>query len=206
MNVLFYVVALSSTIILLFLSPSSFLETVLQSASKSATLCVSLLSSYALWLGLMQVWEDSGVSKKISQLLRPLTRKLFHTDDEEILNTVTMSLSVNLLGISGASTPYGIRSAQLLDKTKEAEYSSCMLFALNATSLQLIPTSIISVRTAMGSIAPADVLFPTVITSVFSTLFACILVRIFIPPTSAATDKKRKQKPLRFLHTQAGAV
>lgn len=186
MNVIFYVVFILSNTLLLFIAPQDFLPTLLLGASKSATLCLSLLSTYCVWLGLMRVWEDSGVSKKLSHFLKPLSKKLFKTSDEKTLQAVTMSLSVNLLGISGAATPYGIQAAALLDKTEHAEYASCMLFALNATSLQLIPTSVIGVRVALHSVSPADVLFPTLLTSIFSTVLASILVRVFISPKSNA--------------------
>jgi spore maturation protein A len=144
----------------------------------------------------MRVWEDSGVSRKISQKLKPLARKLFKTDDEETLNAVCMNLSVNLLGISGAATPYGIRSARLLDKSNEAEYASSMLFVLNATSIQLIPTSIIGVRVALGSVSPADILIPTLITTAFSTLVGVVLSRLLIPPKTRV--KRERTKDLFF--------
>ena len=182
MNVLFYAVCIIGAAIMLFSSPNEFLPALLSAASKSGTLCVSLLATYSVWLGLMQVWQDSGVSRKVSRLFRPVAKRLFKTDDPQTLDAVTMNLSVNLLGISGAATPYGVKAAQLLDKTAESEYASCMFFALNATSIQLLPTSMIGVRTALGSAAPADIVLPTVLVSLFSTLLACALVRVLIPP------------------------
>ncbi len=182
MNPLFATVFILATAILLVLSPDTFLSTLLLGASKSASLCVSLLATYSVWLGLMRVWEDSGLSHGVSKILKPLARKLFKTDDKETLDSVCMNLSVNLLGISGAATPYGIRAAQLLDKSDEAEYASSMLFVLNATSIQLIPTSIIGVRVALGSASPADILIPTLITTAFSTAIGVILTRLLIPP------------------------
>ncbi len=184
MNILFTCIFLIATLLLLFLSPENFLTALLDGASKSGTICVSLLSTYAVWLGLMKVWEDSGVSRGISKLLKPLVKKLFKTEDEQTLNALSMNMSVNLLGISGAATPYGIKAAKLLDKSPHAEYSSAMLFVINATSIQLIPTSIIGVRVAMQSVAPTNIVIPTLITTAFSTLFALLLTRVFIPPKS----------------------
>ena len=122
MNILFVTVFILSSIILLFISPDTFLSALLDGSSKSATLCLSLLATYSVWLGLMQVWEDSGVSRAVSRLLKPVAKKLFKTDDEETLNALAMNASVNLLGISGAATPYGIRAAQLLDRAPNAEH------------------------------------------------------------------------------------
>ena len=182
MNALFSIVFLLAAAILFFLSPENFLSSLIDGASKSAVLCFSLLSTYAVWLGLMNVWKDSGITHAVSRLLRPLARRLFKTDDRETLDAVCMNVSVNLLGISGAATAYGIQAANLLNKTDEAEYASCMLFVLNATSLQLLPTSIIGVRTALGSANPADIVLPTLIATLFSTLLGAVLVRLFVPP------------------------
>lgn len=185
MNILFTCIFLLSTLILLFISPENFLSALLDGASKSGSICLSLLATYSVWLGLMKVWEDSGVSKGVSKLLKPLAKKLFKTEDAQTLDAISMNLSVNLLGISGAATPYGMKAAQLLDKSPHAEYSSSMLFVLNATSIQLIPTSIIGVRVAMHSVAPTDIVIPTLITTLFSTLLAVLLTRVCIPPKKA---------------------
>ena len=167
--------------LLFFFAPESFLSALIDSASKSATLCFSFISTYAIWLGLMNVWKDSGVTSATSRVFRPIARKLFQTDDNEALDAVCMNASVNLLGISGAATAYGIKAANLLDRSNNAEYNSCMLFVLNATSLQLLPTSIIGVRTALGSASPADIVFPTLIATLFSSLLGVVLVRLFVP-------------------------
>ena len=182
MNILFTLVFLTSTTLLLCIAPQNFLSALLDAASGSATLCLSLLSSYAVWLGLMSVWQQSGVSRAVSKWLQPIAKRLFKTEDSETLDALCMNASVNMLGISGAGTPYGIRSAKLLDGTPNAEYSSAMLFALNATSIQILPTSIIGVRVALGSLNATDIILPTLVTSLFSTLTAVLLVRIFIPP------------------------
>ncbi len=194
MNAIFTVVFLSSAVILLFVEPNGFLSALLDGSSKSATVCVSLLATYAVWLGLMQVWEDSGVSRGVSRLLKPLAKKLFKTNDSDTLNAISMNLSVNVLGISGAATPYGIKACQLLDKSEHAEYASSMFFVLNATSIQLLPTSIIGVRVSMSSASPYDVVLPIILTSIFSTALAMFLARLCIPPKTAKKNTKIKLK------------
>lgn len=182
MNAIFTTIFLISNFFLLIFKPETFLTSLLESATSAGALCLALLSSYAVWLGLMQVWKDSGVSEKFSKLLRPIARKIFKTDDQKTLECVCLNLSVNMLGISGAATPLGVQGARLLNNSPQAEYASAMFFVLNATSLQIIPTSVISLRTALKSADPTNILFPTVCTSLFSTLLAAILVRVFIPP------------------------
>ncbi|MBO5736547.1 MAG: hypothetical protein J6S04_01950 [Clostridia bacterium] len=190
MNAIFTVIFLVCTLLLLCTAPDAFLGALLDGASKGAGICVSLVATYSVWLGLMRVWEDSGLARCVARFMKPLARKLFKTDNDEALQAISMNLSVNLLGISGAATPYGIRAAQLLDKTENAEYSSAMLFVLNATSIQLIPTSIIGVRVAMHSAAPNNVVIPTILATLLSTLLGVLLTRLFIPPHKAEEAQK----------------
>ena len=190
MNILFISLFCVCTFLLLCTSPETFLSALLEGAGKGASVCVSLVATYAIWLGLMRVWEDSGVARAVSRLTKPIAKRLFKTEDEETLQAVSMNMSVNLLGISGAATPYGIQAAKLLDKTDNAEYSSAMLFVLNATSLQLIPTSIIGVRVAMQSVSPYDVVIPTLLATAFSTLLGILLTRVFIPPKKTLSSHK----------------
>lgn len=186
MNAIFLSLFLGATAILLFVNPPLFLPTVLDAAGDSATLCVALLASYAVWMGLMEVWKACGITKGISKLLHPLCKRLFRTDDEQTLQAVSANLSCNFLGLGGAATPYGIEGARLLDKSPNPEYASCMFFALNATSLQLLPTSVVGLRASLGSGAPADIVLPSLICTAFSTAVACLMVWLFLRP------KKRK--------------
>ena len=182
MNAIFSVLFIAAGGFLVFQNPELFLPTALEAAGDAATLCVALLASYALWMGLMQVWEGCGITRKISRLLRPICRRLFKTNDEATLQAISGNLSCNLLGLGGAATPYGIEAAKLLDKSPYAEYASCMFFALNATSLQLLPTSVVGLRASLGSGAPADIVLPTLLTTAFSTLLGVALTYVFLRP------------------------
>jgi len=94
--------------------------------------------------------------------------------------------------MGGAATPYGIRAATLLDKSKNARYSSSMLFVINATSLQLIPTSVVAFRIAAGSASAADIILPTMLATAFSSVLGVLLVKLFVP----AGKRKEKKKSL----------
>ena len=192
MNILFALIFLIATGALLILAPDVFLQTLLDGASKSAATCFALIATYAVWLGLMRVWEDSGVARGVSRLVKPIARRLLKTDDEKALDVIGMNLSVNLLGISGAATPYGIQAAKLLDKTEDAEYSSAMLFVLNATSLQIFPASMIAVRVSMHSATPNDIILPTILVTAFSTLLGVVLTRLLIKPKKQKAFTKKQ--------------
>ena len=192
MNILFAVVFTVCGLVILVRSPDLFLATLLEGGVKAAGGCIALLSSYAVWMGLIRIWEECGFSKKVARLVRPLARKLLKTDDKEALDAVSMNLSVNLLGISGAATPYGIKAANLLDRTENAEYASAMFFVLNATSLQLLPASMVALRTSLLSANPTDIILPTLLTTVFSTLLGVVLTAILLRPKNERAYSKIK--------------
>ena len=88
MNVIFAVIFIASAVILLFLEPENFLSALLSGAGKSATLCISLVATYAVWMGLMRVWEDCGVARGVCSLLKRIVKRLLKTDDEGGLSGV----------------------------------------------------------------------------------------------------------------------
>ena len=165
----------------------------MDAAKMGVTMSIEFIGIYAVWMGLIRIWEDCGFAKKVAKLVKPLAKKLLLTDDEECLEAVSMNLSVNLLGISGAATPYGVKAAGLLDKTEHAEYSSAMFFVLNATSLQLLPTSMVALRTSLQSVAPADIILPTLITTLFSTLLGAGLTMLFLRPKKSVCFYAKQQ-------------
>ena len=117
MNAIFFFLFLVCGVAVLFTDPELFLSTTLGGASAAATLSIALLSSYAVWLGLMQVWEECGLTKKLSHLLSPLLSKLFKTKNQATVSAISMNLAANMLGIGSAATPYGIQAVKLLDSS-----------------------------------------------------------------------------------------
>ncbi len=179
MNGMFSVVFLCAAIAFILSDPNGFLPAVIEGGQRAATLCISLLGGYCLWMGFFRVLEASGISKKIANLFRPACKKLFRTDDREAVYLVAGNLTANMLGLPGAPTPLGIRATEKFTAQKNY-YARSMLFVLNATSLQLLPTTVLAVRIAFGSAAPADIVLPTLIVTAVSALLGVLLVRIFI--------------------------
>ena len=111
----------------------------------------------------------------ISAAVFPLARKIFRSDDKEAVYLASCNLSANFLGLPGAPTPLGIQACKKFCEQKNA-YASDMLFVLNATSLQLLPTTVIALRLAAGSSAPADIFLPTLLATLCSTVVGALLV------------------------------
>lgn len=191
MNVLFAAVFIACSARLLFVSPEEFLPALLSSASSAAALCMALLSSYCVFCGLSALWEDSGVTAAIAKFLKKPVRVLFRSDDPHAAECVCMNVSANLLGLGALATPYGVRAAALMgeSESKYRDYSLAVLFTLNAASLQAIPTSVIALRTAAGSLAPSSVVCPILLSSLFFLLTALpVVIFVYKPKEKKKSD------------------
>ena len=99
-----------------------------------------------------------------------------------------MNMSANLLGLGNASTPVGISAMQALQTDeKRANTNMIMLVVISATSLQLIPSTVIGMRIAHDALYPTAFLLPCIVSTVLSTVIGVFLVKII----SKITDKKK---------------
>jgi len=179
-NIIFFVVVISSAVAFIVVSPQNFLPAMLLAAQKAATLSAAMLSSYCVWMGFMQLVEDSSLAKKLSKGLKPLCGALFKTKNDEAKECLSLNLSANFLGLGGMATPYGLRAAGLLKKESGGEYSQAMLFVLAATSFQLLPSSAISLLSSCGADNPYGIILPSLLTGIFATLIGIMSVKIFV--------------------------
>ena len=125
-------------------------------------LCLSIAGMLCLWTGVMEVMRRSGLAEKLSRLLRPMLRLLFPqvARDRETMDSIEANVSANLLGQGNAATPLGLEAARRMSRCRPGVASDalCMLVVCNTASIQLIPTTVATVRAGAGSAAPFDIL------------------------------------------------
>lgn len=159
-------------------------------AGEAVTLVLGITGVMCLWSGVMEVVSASGLAAKIERLLRPALRPLFGrraARDAEAMQQVSANVTANLLGLSNAATPIGLRAAgrlYALSGRRGAPDAVLTLMVLNASSIQLIPSTVAAVRAGYGAAAPFDIM-PAVwgasILSVAAALTAARLLRRVFP-------------------------
>jgi spore maturation protein SpmA len=162
----------------------------IDSASGSVTLALGLVGVMTLFLGLMKVAEAGGLLTIIARLIRPLMVRLFPQvpADHPAMGAMILNMSANALGLGNAATPFGIRAMQELDKlnTRPGTATDAMVLflAINTSSVTLLPTGVIALRAAAGSVDPAGILPTTLFATLCSTtvaIFAAFALRRFFP-------------------------
>lgn len=180
MNVIFTLVLAISTILLIISSPDTVLTALTSGGEKALNLSLKLIVIYAVWLGLFEILKRTGISNKLAKLLRPVNKFLFGKISEPANDFISMNLSANMLGISGATTALGISAIRELEKDKNSEYLTAMFFVLNATSVQILPSSVIALRASLNSVSAGNIILPTLLSTAVSTIVGVLLVKIFI--------------------------
>jgi spore maturation protein A len=144
----------------------------LEGAAAAVDLCVGMLGGICLWMGVMELMERCGLAAGLARLFRPFLRRLLphSASDEDTLSALSANVSANLLGLGNAATPLGIRAARRMAAGCGGTASDelCRLVVLNTASIQLLPTTVASVRAACGSTAPLDILPAVWLSSVLS--------------------------------------
>lgn len=134
----------------------------MEGAAAAVELCLSMAGILCLWMGVMEVMKRSGLSEGLSRLLRPLLKRLYpeFAKDKGVMDSISANVSANLLGLGNAATPLGIQAARQMSRKSPGVASNalCMLVVCNTASIQLIPTTVASVRAAAGCAAPFDIL------------------------------------------------
>ena len=167
----------------------------LEGAKAGVTISCGLLSILIFWLGLMKIAERAGLLKWISKILRPLVSWLFPDvpKDHPALGYIISNMTANIFGLGNAATPMGIKAMQelqTLNPNKERATKSMATFlAINTASITLIPTTIIAIRMNYQSANPTEIVGPTILATLCSTLAAILIDRWYRRRSKDTEDK-----------------
>lgn len=159
-------------------------QAAIDSAGKAVELCISLLGIMCMWTGLMKIAEKSGLVQYIARIVRPVLSFLFpgipkrHT----AMGAIVMNLVANMLGLGNAATPLGLKAMAELQKLNPRKHTAtdamCMFLVLNTSVLQLIPATVIAIRSAANSANPAEIIGTVWVASICATLAGVIAAKL----------------------------
>lgn len=176
MNVLWTSLVVLSLAVLGVNKPNDLLDVCLQSGTQALSTAFELCAVYCLWLGVFSVAEKCNLVQSLCKVFAKLNHLLYGKIDKVALQYVTLNFTSNLLGVGNASTPSAISAIQITEKGETLSRAGAMLFVVNATSVQLVPTTVISLRQTWGSANPTDVFLPNLICTVITSVVGVALV------------------------------
>ena len=158
-------------------------KSIFDSASSAVELSITFLGTMCLWNGIMKIVQKTSLMEKLTKILKPFMRFLFPElkKDSKAFNEITMNIIANILGLGNAATPLGLKAMQTMQeenvKKDTISNSMAMFIVLNTASLQLIPTTVIAIRTSLGSESASSVIIPIWIATVIAAITAIIVTK-----------------------------
>lgn len=156
-------------------------QSVIESGASSIELLLTMAGIMCLWSGIMKIAVESGLTGVFAKIFAPLLRPLFPNlkKDSEAFSSITMNISANLLGLGNAATPFGLKAMEQLHelngKSDAASNEMVIFVVMNTASLQLLPTTLATLRQSYGSSAPFEIIVPVWISSACALAVALII-------------------------------
>ena len=161
-------------------------SSIFSSTEETIKLCLSLLGTVCLWNGIMEIANQTTIIHYLTIILKPVMRFLFPDIDEnsKIYQEISMNIIANILGLGNAATPLGLKAMKSMqeENTKPEVLSDSMavFIVLNSASIQIIPTTVIAIRSSMGSVQPTAIIFPVWVATICASVAGILVTKIFI--------------------------
>ena len=139
----------------------------IDSAGNSVTIAIGLVGVMTLWLGIMKIAEDSGLMTLVAKAISPVMRRLFPDvpPDHPAIGSMMMNIAANMLGLSNAATPLGLKAMEDLEKLNKtpgvATNAMCLFLTINTANVQIIPATMIGLMASAGSKQPTAIIGTT---------------------------------------------
>ena len=164
-------------------------KSIFDSAESAVELSIAFLGTMCLWNGIMKIVQETTLIDKLTKLLNPAMRFLFPElkKTSKANKEMSMNIIANILGLGNAATPLGIRAMNELQKENDDKNilsnSMIMFIVLNTASLQIIPTTVIAIRSSMNSKNPTSIVFPVWIATICAAIAGITATKLFIKLT-----------------------
>lgn len=179
MNIVWTVITALSIAVLAITNPQSVLSVCVDSGGQALKTALELCGVYCLWMGIFNVAEECRLVEKLAKKLRPLNRLLYGNLPQEASQQISLNFASNLLGVGNAATPSAVQALKLTEQGEKLSFAGTMLFVVNASSVQLVPTTVIGLRAALGSANAADVVLPNFVATLATAVVGVALVFVF---------------------------
>ncbi len=161
-------------------------KSITESTESAVNLTLTLIGITCLWSGLMEIASNTNIIKHLSNMLSPIVKFLFPNIKEEQkgFKCIIMNIIANILGLGNAATPLGLQAMNELQKENyekdKLSDNMMMLIVLNTASLQIIPTTVIAIRTTLGSDNPTKIIFPVWISTICAAIVGISITKLII--------------------------
>lgn len=162
----------------------SFTDGLMESCTQAVEFVIGLIGIMAVWSGLMNIAEKSGLIEKIARRVNPFMHFLFPSEkDDQTIAVMLMSFVANIFGAGNSATVFSLKAMERLDaENGNAPYASdamCMFTAVTMSMVQLVPVTVIKVRNDLGSSDSGSIIIPSILAGLISMAASILVCKLF---------------------------
>lgn len=159
-------------------------NSIFESCESAVNLSITFLGTMCLWTGIMQIAKKTTLISKLAKTLSPIMKILFPNmkKDNPAYKEISMNMVANILGLGNAATPLGLKAMKTLQEQNSKKDTltdtMAMFIIINTASIQVIPTTVIAIRSSLGSSNPTAIILPVWIATIAAAIAGIISAKI----------------------------
>jgi len=167
----------------------------IDAANLAVKIAIGLIGVMALWLGIMRVADEAGAIKVLARVVQPVTKRLFPSIPTEhpAIGAMVMNIAANMLGLSNAATPLGLKAMEELDKMNPEKGTATddmiTFLVINTSAITIVPATAIAIRASLGSVNPQQIVVPAIMAATMASIVGISTVKLI----QYFVNKKNKQ-------------
>ena len=165
-------------------SSSGIINNITSGASSAVENVFGFVGMLCFWSGIFNILKNTTLIKKFSKIIKPIAERLFNKDevDDEMLEAIGLNVAANALGAGNAATVYSIDAIEKMQKKNKRRDtlndSMSIFILLNTASMQIIPTTMISLRAVHNSQNPLAIILPVWIVTLFALVIGLFMIKV----------------------------
>ena len=160
-------------------------NSIFDSIQTTTELIINLFGSMCFWNGIMNIVKNTQFIEKIKYLTNPIVKNLFNNieEDSECYKNMSINIVSNLLGLGNSATPCGLKAIEDMQKHNESidrlSNNQILFILINTASIQLIPTTVISIRSSLNSQKPSSIITGVWFSSIITFISIIIITKLY---------------------------
>lgn len=187
LNIIWPIFIIASFIFAIFTGKTNELNSaIFDSATNAVNMTITFFGMMCLWNGIMKIVQKTTMITKLSNYINPIMKILFPNmkkEDEEY-KQITVNIIANILGLGNAATPLGLTAMKTMQskniKKDTLSDDMAMFIVLNTASMQIIPTTVIAIRTSLGSVQPCSIIVPIWCATIVADIVGIVVTKILM--------------------------
>lgn len=161
-------------------------NSVFSSIENTMNLVLKMIGGMCFWNGIMNIAMATSLQEKLKKIIKPINSIIFPklNKESEAYENISMNMATNMLGLGNAATPLGLKAVEELEKQNKSSDKlsdeEIMFIAINTGSLQIIPTSLITIRSSLGSESPGDIILGVWFSTIVSFVAIIIITKLYL--------------------------